>query len=256
MSEVCSRPSCEFKQHPMSIYCPKHATIHRRQTGRYLIAAAPVREHLELLNQAGMSCEVVAKKAGLNWRLVRNVWDGQGKILAKNAEKILAVEVPSERWEESADSRFIPNTGTQRRLQALVAIGYTNEALAGMLGYSKDQFGYLAYEDHPYVFAKTARRVKALYERLQDSPAPESYGGKRARLRAQRKGWLPPIAWDAETIDDPAAKPMVGGGEDDWFDAYLDAVELGRSEKEIAASFGLQVGGLRKRLARKAEKIA
>src|SRR5260370_105288 len=64
----------------------------------------------------------------------------------------------------------------------------------------------------PTVAAAAARRVRKLYDKLWDQPPGEATRGQRisaakARGHAARHNWPPPLAWDDDTIDDPAAQP-------------------------------------------------
>ena len=57
------------------------------------------------------------------------------------------------------------------------------------------------------VRVKTARVVAEVYDRLWDKPAPEGRNRSCALAMARRKGFVPPLAWDDDEIDDPAARP-------------------------------------------------
>jgi hypothetical protein len=103
----------------------------------------------------------------------------------------------------------VPAIGTQRRLQALAAMGYTWRALDRHLNVG-NMCEKWVNEQRGYVYATTANRVAAMYERLSMTFPPETnqyerMAASRARSLARRKGWPPPLAWD--DIDDPAARP-------------------------------------------------
>ncbi len=49
------------------------------------------------------------------------------------------------------------------------------------------------------------RRVCGWFEELEMLPGPS----RSARLRAAMAGYVGPLAWDAEEIDDPVARPMA-----------------------------------------------
>lgn len=66
------------------------------------------------------------------------------------------------------------------------------------------------------VFAETRDAVRALFDSLWDMPAPsrnpaEHYTARRARNHAARNGWVGPLSWDDDTIDDPNAAPNIEG---------------------------------------------
>ncbi len=95
---------------------------------------------------------------------------------------------------------LIPAAGTTRRLQGLVALGWTWTALAERLGVTVQRTRQLAWADT--VHRDNAAKVAALFELLSATPG----GSKVARTVAARHGWVPPLAW-GDDIDDPAAAP-------------------------------------------------
>jgi hypothetical protein len=52
----------------------------------------------------------------------------------------------------------------------------------------------------------TAGQVARVYDELAMTPGPST----RARDAAARRGWVPPLAWDDDEIDDPQARPARG----------------------------------------------
>ena len=98
---------------------------------------------------------------------------------------------------------LIDGVGTRRRLEALARIGWSFAELGERLGVSARaarKFGTgLVHRD-------TAVRVARLYDELWDQPG----GSVHAAARAAAKGWLPPLAWDDDALDDPDAVPSAG----------------------------------------------
>lgn len=106
-------------------------------------------------------------------------------------------------------SRRVDPTGTRRRLQALCALGWTFRTLDNELGHQNLCVKWV-HEERQYIYASTAAKIAALYDRLSMSfPAErtreERINATRARNLARRYGWPPPLAWDR--IDDPDEKP-------------------------------------------------
>lgn len=104
--------------------------------------------------------------------------------------------------------------GTTRRLQALVALGYSTAQLDAALGQQRTYVLALLARDH-LIHRTTAHRVAALYDHLSMRPPDESTQYKksaatRSRSLARRNGWAPPLAWEGIDIDDPAARPEIG----------------------------------------------
>lgn len=110
--------------------------------------------------------------------------------------------------------------GTQRRLQALVALGHTFTRIAEALDMSPSGAHRLATRPRSYVRATTAAKVDALYEAWSMSLPPSNTSTERkaaayARGIAQKHSWPPPLAWEGIDIDDPNAVPDPGGVDDD-----------------------------------------
>lgn len=110
----------------------------------------------------------------------------------------------------------VPNAGTQRRLRALNAVGHTWKSIGERLGLRTQSVREIAglSVQHPWTmcYTETARRVEELYEEWWNV-YPAGTAALRARLSAKRNGYLPPMAWDEDTIDDPTAKPAVPDGD-------------------------------------------
>lgn len=97
---------------------------------------------------------------------------------------------------------WVDATGTMRRLQALMANGWTSGELTRRLG-QRSSHG-LQIGKFGRVHRDTAAKVAALYGELEHIEGPS----QRARALYRNRGYLPPGAWDAATIDDPAANPL------------------------------------------------
>lgn len=186
--------------------------------GRYtgLVDAQPVREHLLWLRGEGISARRAAELSGVDLSTVGRILHGRTergegpakRVRPDTADAILSVR-PS--LEAMAAGRRIDGTGTLRRLQALVAIGYGISNLAGRLGWLTGNLWKLLNLQEQ-VSAGTARAVRVLYDELWDRPnQPADWHAKasatRARNLAAARGWLPPLAWDDDTIDDPNHVP-------------------------------------------------
>lgn len=124
-------------------------------------------------------------------------------------------------------------TGTQRRLQALAAIGWNNQRIADRLGWRWQNVRALACGTPQHVFKATADRVAAIYRDLCAQPGPSAH----ARAAAARRGWLSPIAWD--NIDDPNARPQVDTGVGHT-DDQVDEIAVERAARGMVAFGGLR----------------
>lgn len=149
--------------------------------------------------------------------------------------------------------RMVDATGTVRRIRALHALGYSRLDLATRLGMFENNLPRIGRSG--VVYRVVAEKVTALYDELSMIPGPSA----RAVAHAARKGWVPPLAWDDDSIDDPAARPYVAprrGLRDGWDEARWADVEhlrgFGYTDDQIAARLGIEPDSLRKAIARAA----
>ena len=154
------------------------------------------------------------------------------------------------RW----DNGMVPMVGTTRRLRALSALGWPYRALGAELGLgnARSTLPRLMSARGDIVAAVTAERVADMYERLSATPGPSVI----TRQRALAKGWVPPLAWDDDTIDDPDAVPHVEAVREpnrrgDFAAEYAELRDyVGLTDPAIAKRLGISSEALEKRLMR------
>ncbi len=192
--------------------------------------AEPVRQHLKRLSDYGIGWEQVVALTGIPAANVSHILYRRGtkppltRMFKKTADRILAVE-PC--FDNLADSAVVDHIGTVRRLRALVAIGWPMATLGGMLPVHPHTVRLVARNGGSCT-ARLARAVTALYGRLSMTVPPSTMATRRARNMAAQWGWVPPLAWDDETIDDPDAVPVVDPTPDSGF---VDEIALLRMEQ-------------------------
>jgi len=109
--------------------------------------------------------------------------------------------------------RTVPVLGAQRRVQALMRLGWTSSDIAEAAGWSHRNYVLRilnGQKGKPAVYLErpTYDTLCATYERLcMTIPERLPHRARTATMAAQ-KGWPPPLAWD--NIDDSAEKPKVG----------------------------------------------
>ena len=150
-------------------------------------------------------------------------------------------------------SRRVPSVGTIRRIRALWAIGWPSAVIAERLGWTIEaRVTNLARRgtDRQYVYATTARMVRALYDELSMTPGPSP----QTRLRAIRAGYAPPLAWNDDEIDDPDAQPYTEGRlrrrSEDVAEEWEHLRQFGYSDTAIAAQLGIEAKSLERALKR------
>jgi hypothetical protein len=172
--------------------------------------AGPVSHHLTALRAAGIGVERIASLAGTSVSQIRELAASatadapvSRRIRPSTAARILSIGIADV---NRAPHSRVDATGTRRRLQALVAIGWAPELLAPQLGRRPSSLRRSTTSSS--VNAGTAQDVAVLYERLSHTPPPGSTVEQRAaadaaRAHAAAQHWPPPLAWDNIDTDLP-----------------------------------------------------
>lgn len=139
---------------------------------------------------------------------------------------------------------LVDPTGTRRRLQALIALGWSMQELADQLRDGRGNVRRWVAWERP-VNRNTAKRIADLFNSLCMTVPPErtpheTATRRRTRALAERNNWQPPLAWDdidndpapattdptADIVDDIAVALAVRG----------ERVTLTRDERHIAVT--------------------
>jgi hypothetical protein len=246
--EPCLRAAS--RQHKRIAY-RTHAGTHT------YVDAAIARDHVQQL-LATLTVGQIEQRSGVHRTAIRVlVGDFPGRPASKRITRtthaaLLALR-PVRVGPET--SGLVDRCGTQRRLRALIALGWTARYLTRRLGMSSRTMGLLTADIGAPVQAATRARVATLYDELALTiPAP-SRGTTIARNVARRNGWAPPLAWDDDTIDDPDARPDLGQqtGELAWervLEDYQDTWDAHAGNIPAAAQrLGISERGLVRNLA-------
>lgn len=184
---------------------PEGAAYRRRMIayGRWepYVDATRAREHVQKLLAANMGPVQVAKVSGVPHGAISKLLYGDygrgmapsKRIRRETEAKLLAVEATIDTL---ADAALMPALGTQRRIQALNALGWPLSHIARRISIHRSNLNKMLQAEH--VQAGTARRVRDLYDALCMTPG----SSQRARREAAEKGWKPPLWWD-DDIDNP-----------------------------------------------------
>ena len=206
------------------------------------VDASAARKHLQMLAACGIGWKRAAVLAGIgNGTVSKILYGGPGerpptRRIRPETEAAILATLPS--LDLLPGGVTVGATGTQRRIKALVATGWSQAKLAARLGMTPANFGNLLHQ-RAQVTAATARAVRDLYDELWNtSPPQEAHRDKiaanRARNYARARDWALPAAWDDARMDDPAATPAEG-----WRrQGRLRGAELADEARELA-SFGL-----------------
>jgi hypothetical protein len=216
-----------------------HALMTRRRIrekayGRFdrgVVDAGPVREHMVTLGEFGIGYNRAAALAGVGITAARNlIWgrqepgprygELQKHVKRETAERLLAVQPVLENLAAGATTSA---RASVRRIQTLIAFGWSQERLAGELGMLGSNLSglRLRYEKAARrgrgatvrVSARTALAIAAMYERLSVTPPPEGewrekIAASRARGIGLRNGWALPMDWEAYDNDFDRSQPV------------------------------------------------
>lgn len=240
---TCIRPTCpKAAAKGKRGYCLSH---YLSIPDRGYIDSAECREHINLLRNAGYSLFTISDMTGLDRDTLTHLgtYTSLSRVEMNTHLSIMRIPLPNGLVDGGAR---IPNVGTKRRLKSLMAFGYSLPILADELGMTAmNNVSNLLRQSH--VSSATAVKVKEVFDRLHMTPGPS----RKAAQMAAKKGWVLPLAWDDEDIDNPDAEPQLP--EDDknaWFEDYQELKRLGKSDEEIAERMGLLLKSLKRRLLR------
>jgi transcriptional regulator with XRE-family HTH domain len=223
------------------------------------VEAGPVREHVRLLVAAGIGTRRLETLSGVSRSALQNLLNGRkergtgpsAKVAESTAERILAIPIPTESHRLAGDHALVLSVGSTRRLQALVAMGYTQSYLAGRLGVTAANSTELFHGKRLCVTASRAREIEALYTELSVAP-PETASARRSRCRAQKLGWVDPFGWGDDDIDnlESAPEPLGPTVPMSFEERYAELRDLGYTGHEIARRFEVDEKSLTRRLQR------
>jgi len=199
------------------------------QVGRWngLQDAAPVRKHVLALRDAGLPTLQLSRETGVSLSCLEGVIAGRHgrppsqRLLGSSARAILAVRIDHRAiMMRVGDRTPVPACGTQRRLRALVALGWSMKRLGDRIGMEADPVRDVVNGTNPKVLAGTARAVVALYDELWNTrpnpvTRPERVAVTKTVKLAASRGWVVGAYWDDDVIDDPKGKP-ARANDRDW----------------------------------------
>jgi hypothetical protein len=185
---------------------------HRRRQQAYgrwepgRVEGDTTRQHIHALREIGWTLEGIAAETGVRHTTVLRISCGiTPNVLPRTRDAILTMPLTPSKvlpW-----GRVEP-TGTRRRLQALMFMGWSGAELERRMGIGQRSIGTILAK--PFVTTTLRDAVTALYQELWTTQPPQATAQERAivhrtRLAARRKGWVGPMHWD--DIDDTAEIP-------------------------------------------------
>lgn len=235
----------------------KKLAVYRTQTGTTSYAdAALARAHVQKL-LATLTVGQIEARSGVHRNsiaLLLGTAPGQAPSKRMRRTSVAALLAVDGAPLGSETGGMCDPAGTRRRLQALAALGWSMRELERQCprpGPNIRKVMDRRNDDAPMMVI-TRDAVRALYDRLCLTPPPET--GRTARIRrwAASNGWAPPLAWDEDTIDNPAAEPQAPKGDDkqEFLDTYAELKALGLDDNQIAERIGMVRESMKARLRR------
>ena len=166
---------------------------------------APLAAKIRAAEAAGITRRQFALGSGVPDATIRRiVLNPDATSTASVARRVTAYRLP----------RVVSPIGVTRRLRALAALGWTARAVAEASGLHLDTIKSWRRGQVTEIHGITSA-VLAVYDDLSmRTPMPidryERAAVSNIAGRARRDNWPPPLAWDDDTIDDPAATPDTG----------------------------------------------
>lgn len=166
-----------------------------------LYPCEPLLQHIQKLQAAGMSRDLIARQAEVSHSTIKYIAIGLTKRCRRAAAlRILAVS-PND---FDLQARH-PTLGSRRRVQALYAIGHNHEAIGASAALSASSVSKLANGHSQYLDARTVDALRRAYAEL----STRSGASVKSRSLAAQRGWPGPAYWDDEDFENPDFVPAV-----------------------------------------------
>lgn len=202
------------------------------------VDSTQTRAHLERLIARGWTQDQIAAAAGLNQATVSVVLSGRFPMVQRRtATAVLDVRLDQT---PPIPRGLVDATGTRRRLQALMVLGYTLPDIARRTAVRESSLQQTAEGRWEKVRSLTATKVARVYRQLSTSPAPATRTAEQARNHAMTQGWHGPMAW--ADIDDQTCQPEPcepGAPGHVHADDVAELVRRGLDDQQIAQRLGV-----------------
>lgn len=173
--------------------------------------AAPAREHAKLLGHQGLSQERIIELSGIKARTFKYLMYGAPsrgypparRIMVDNHRRIMSVTAT---LDNAADMSTLDNEITRRKLEALVAMGWSHQELGNRLHVARTNVGILFKRTR--VTGRRARQIRDLFNELWDQRPVKDWHFYRTLRHAESRGYVTAMAWDdIEDINESQPEP-------------------------------------------------
>lgn len=188
--------------------------LRRQRTRREILArangqpygmtdAAPLREHINALRKLGWGFMAIASLHGeLTNSQVRQIALGNTEQANVRSARLLRIPLHYRVPASLPDDCWVPAAGALRRVEGLLALGWTHDHLREATGGYSTTRMLSSRNGRPVTMqAHNWRRIDRAFRALSTRPGPS----QQTRSRSRTLGYPPPAAWD--DIDDPRERP-------------------------------------------------
>lgn len=219
----------------------KRLRYDRANGRRRTVDASRAHAHLDALAAAGMTEWQITRAGGWKSRnAVASVRESR-RIRPETERRVLSITPDG----GLSDQSYVDATGARRRLQALAVLGWTTRALAFELDMERGAVGDILTGRTARIRHGSAQAIAGCYGRLWNVAGPS----ERTRTWARQQGFLPPLAWDDDALDDPGAAADPGAVRGGWEalnpDDVRELLEAGLPTEMVAARLGVSVKEIR-----------
>jgi hypothetical protein len=212
-----------------------------------------VRARVLALRAAGVSQRALAEAAGCSGTHVRDIERASfATVQHRIALRLLEVRFETVIARRCRPNDRVPAVGAIRRVRALLALGHTHAVITAAGGPGWSSVNVTADADRGWTYLRVHEAACAAYRALSAVPGTSA----RTRTRAAAAGYLPPLCWDDEDLDEPAATPHTSPVEDGPLDLdeFMWLVRGGEDLARAAARCGAAVATV-ERAARRAVPV-
>lgn len=228
----------------------KQWRIERAKGHRRVVPAEPTVTHVKALRAKGWSLRGIGEASGAPVQTISRALLGHQLNVHRDTEKAILALRPDDIFTRPNRAGFVPNIGARRRLQALMAIGWRHSDLTPLTGF---RTAVMNHQVGDWISQEKHDAMKRVYEQLWNTRGPAT-----SLARAAKAGYLPPMAWDDDTIDDPNYTPEPEAATEDKRivkrKAFIENIEfllqIGENRDGIAAALDASWEAVERRLDR------
>ncbi len=208
----CRRPECVERK---NAWARERQRAIREGTWQPRVDATPVRQHIQTLIAQGVTIGAIAASVGVERDNIVDFTHKRrpGRGLRHTTSPELAAKILALTPDTISNGR-VDATGTHRRIQALVAIGWPLLHIARQIGMNEQRPEQILRTQRVYV--TTRDQISDGYERVaqmrpEDHAVPK-HKARHSRDRAKANRWPTPAYWAdrMDVIDDPDFEPLYG----------------------------------------------